>query len=259
MKNERTIVENRRNKIYDCLLKFEVVRVDKLAELLNVSALTIRRDLDYFEEKKIIERFYGGAALIKDNARLPAAFNISLSKHAIAKKAAELVENEDTIFINTSSTALLMLKYIKNKRVTVITNNGKAMFSECDPLVSVVLTGGELRFPKESMVGEFALNNLNLVTANKSFLGVNGISAQGGVTTAIMQEAPVNEAMLDRVTGLKIILADSSKVGKDSNFHSASIDNITTLITDTRANKEQLEKIAMAEVDIITVEPLKSI
>ena len=260
MKRHKSIVDNRRQRIYQILQENGTVKVDTLCEILDVSSLTIRRDLEYFENQKLVERFYGGAMLVNQIVvRDDITKNNALAKHAIAKKAAEFIEHGDAIFINTSSTALLVLTYLKNKRVTVITTNGKAIFMDKDPSISVVLSGGELREPKESMVGEFAINNLSKVTASKSVLGCSGISAEAGITTAVLQEVAVNEIMLTRCTGPRLILADHTKIGYEHSFISGSIDKVTILITDTLANKNTLAEIAAKGVRVIQVEPLKSI
>ena len=260
MKRHKSIVDSRRNHIYQSLQENGTVKVDELALSLGVSSLTIRRDLEYFEEKKLVERFYGGAMLVnKFVVRDNTGQNNALAKHAIAKKAAEYIEMGDTLFVNTSSTAILILKYIKDKRVVIITNNGKAIFAEKDPMIQVVLTGGELREPKEAMVGEFALNNLSRVTATKSILGCSGMTADTGITTDVLQEVAVNEMMLNRCVGPRIIVADSSKIGRDHSFVSGSIDKCTILITDTHADPQAVSAIRSAGVTVIQVEPLKSI
>lgn len=153
MKMNKAVVDARRNKIMQKIQSQGKAAVDELAEELQVSPLTIRRDLQYWEEMGAVERYYGGAKLIQhfvdnDDPKL----SNEQYKHAIAKYAAQYVKDGDTIFINTSSTALLVLKYIKNKRVTVITNNGKAIFMDHDPMVSICLSGGELRIPDRKSV-----------------------------------------------------------------------------------------------------------
>ena len=76
----------------------------------------------------------------------------------------------------------------------------------------MILTGGELREPKESMVGEFATNNLSRVSANKTFIGCSGISSKVGITTAVLAEVAINELMLKQCTGTRFVLADSTKM-----------------------------------------------
>lgn len=260
MKMNKEIVDARRNKIMKIVQSEGRVLVDELAQLLNVSPLTIRRDLQHWEEMGAVERFYGGAKLIQhfvDNDDP----NISKEpyKHAIAKYAAQYVKDGDTIFINTSSTALLVLKYIKNKRVTVITNNGKAILIEHDPLVSVFLTGGELRVPKESMVGEFALHNISRITVNKTFLGCSGVSANAGMSTAILQEVAINEAMIQRCNGETFLLADHTKVGHDHSFISGAIDSFQYLISDNLADEEEIHAIQEKGVKTFTLSPINNI
>lgn len=257
MKMNKAIVDERRNTIMKEIQVKGQASVDALAISLNVSPLTIRRDLQYWEEMGAVERFYGGARLIQsfvdnDDPQLSNEFY----KHAIAKYAAQYVHDGDTIFINTSSTALLVLKYLKNKRVTVITNNGKAIFMDHDPLVSICLTGGELRIPKESMVGDFALNNLSRVSSTKAFLGCSGFSVSSGMTTAILQEVAINEVMINRCIGQKFILADHTKVGTNHSFISGSVQSFDFLITDNMANEDELFSIQEKGVKTIMLEPL---
>lgn len=235
MKREKALVDNRRSKLLEAIKTNGQVKVSDLASEFNVSPLTIRRDLQYLEDTKKLERFYGGASILNDNTNTQED-DITLYRKLIARYAASLVEDGDTIFINTSSTALQMIKYIKDKRVTVITNNGKAIYTEHSSNVSVILTGGELREIKEAMVGEFAANNLERVSAKKSFLGCMGLSIESGMTTEMLNEVNINQLMFRRVTGSSYIMADHTKFGRNSSFVSCSFNNIQNIITDELAN-----------------------
>lgn len=256
MKVNKQIVEKRRHKIMQIIQQDSVVNVKDLAKNLNVSPLTIRRDLQYWEEKGAIKRSYGGAKLIQDFVDNDPLQSNEQYKHAIAKYATQYVQDGDTIFINTSSTALLMLKYIKNKKVTVITNNGKALLIDYDPSITIVLTGGELRTPKESMVGDFALNTLNKVTANKCFLGCSGFDIQAGMTTAILQEVSINETMVRRCKGEVFLLADHSKIGNVHDFSVADIHAFSYIITDELANEEIITQLQQEKINVIKLAPL---
>lgn len=257
MKVNYAIVNERRKKIMALIQKLGEIEVSTLANEFNVSELTIRRDLQYWEDKGAIVRTHGGAKLVLKMVDLETDY-LSNDKyiHAIAKYAAQLVQDGDTIFVNTSSTALLTIQYIINKRVTIITNNANAVNIKHDPLVTIVLSGGELRTPKESMVGDFALNNLKKVSATKCFLGCSGITAKDGITTAIMSETSINETMLERTSGLKVILCDYTKVGVKHSFISSTTNQIDYLITDINADEEELEKIRSLNVEVIKLQPL---
>lgn len=262
MKVDYKIVQQRRNDIMMLIQKLGHITVKQLMNDFNVSEITIRRDLQYWEDKGAIIRYHGGAKIIQhmvhhDNSN----FTNGRYKHAIAKLAASYVEENDTIFINTSSTALLMPQYIMNKRCTIITNNAKMVLVKHSPLINIVLTGGELRYPKEAMVGDFALNNLSKVRANKCFLGCSGISSESGVTTAIFSETSINETMIQNTLGSVFILCDYTKVGQTHNYISANIHQIHHLITDINASEEELTRIQELHPNslIHKVEPLSSI
>jgi DeoR family transcriptional regulator, fructose operon transcriptional repressor len=254
MRNSKVVIEKRREHILRLLEFRENMSVEELADQLKTSEITIRRDLDYFDSKKLIDRHRGGASLNKNNFTTNIfSSNLAINKHAIAKAASRFVEDGDTIFINTSSTALLMLEYITAKQVTIVTNNGRAIFCESKDNLFVVLTGGELRMPKESLVGDFAINNLNKVKAAKCFLGCSGISVKGGFTTAVLQEVAINEIMLRNTVGLKFVLADTNKVGREHSFISGSVSDLNYLITDTQANEVEVKALRSAGMKVIQV------
>lgn len=256
MKQKLSVIEKRRDTILDILQKTSMVRIDDLSKLLSVSALTIRRDLDELKKQNKLERFFGGAYIAQyDNAlefTAKKAANDSYKK-AIAAYAASLVEENDIIFLNTSVTSLLMIPHIM-KRVTILTNNANALNVEIPPWVTVLLTGGELQGVKRAMTGEFAINNLERVTATKSFLGCSGFSLNSGMTTALMNEVAVNKLMLNRVTGKTYILADNSKIGEESNFVSCPSSQIKNIITDEKVPLKQIHDMKNAGINVMVVD-----
>ena len=260
MKNTNNQIQDRRNKIMLICQNKGQVEVNELSEELNVSPLTIRRDLQYWEDNNAMIRHYGGAKLIQNYIENDQTLNSNEhAKHAIAKFAAQQVEDNDIIFINTSSTALLLLKYIKGKRVTAITNNGQAILINYDPLISVQLTGGEIRNPKEALVGDFALSNLSKVTADKAFLGFSGVSSKSGLTSAILPEVAINQMMINRCSGKTYALVDHTKIGLDHSYKSGSLNDVDYIITDTESDLETIYEIEEHGVKVVRLEPFKSI
>lgn len=253
MKVSTSIVDIRRKKIIDILKNEKSASVTALSKVFDVSPLTIRRDLDYLVKLGLIERFHGGAKIIEKPLDRENMI-LEEKKNAIAKKAAEYISDDETIFINSSSTALLTLKYIKDKRVTVITNNGKALALDIDDKISLVLTGGNIRFPKEVLTGEFAINNLSKVTAAKSIIGVSGLCLEVGLTSPNLDELAVNELMLSRITGDAIVVADSSKLGVNNTFVSGAISDMSMLITDSDADRVFIEELENRGVRVILAE-----
>lgn len=260
MKVDYKIVKKRRDDIMLLIQKLGSISVETLSNEFNISPITIRRDLQYWEDQGSIIRYHGGAKLITPVINAENNFLTNdRYKHAIAKYAAQFVDDGDIIFINTSSTALLVINYIVDKRVTVITNNAKAATINHDPKVSIFLTGGELRTPKNAMVGEFALNTLNKVKAIKTFIGCSGINIEDGVTTALQGEVSINETMIKRTLGAVFVLADYTKIGTSHNFISSRITDINYLITDINADPTFIQQLEDNNVNTVLLPPLNNI
>jgi DeoR/GlpR family transcriptional regulator of sugar metabolism len=259
MKNNNSLVSKRQQLILQCLKEQGTIKTDDLSKKLGVSPITIRRDLQLFQDNGIVEKFYGGATLIEKTLDDDPSFNdsseqLTTNKHIIAQRAAQLVEDGDMIFINSSSTALLILEYLEDKQVTVVTNNGKALGLYNNPNIELVLTGGEVNRKKLCMVGDYATHLLSKISADKCFLGVSGICANTGISTSVLQETAVNSMMLKKCNGPTIILTDSSKVGKNHNFLISDISKISYLITDSDADAREIELIKAKGVEVITVD-----
>ena len=239
MKRERSFVENRRKSILETVNNNPEVRVDQLAELFNVSPITIRRDLQFLEDRKKIVRFYGGATANKSEEQ--------------ALDTATLIEDKDILFMNTSSNALQVLEYVEAQNVTVITNNGKAIHAKRQPGVNIILTGGEVRYPKASMVGDYAVRNIQAIHPKKCIIGCKSISYRNGIASSLFNEANINALMLEQTIGSRYIIADHSKVGAVSNFRNCGVESITDLITDELAPEDELEAIRRRGVKVHVV------
>lgn len=262
MKNTQSIVSKRRTKILDYISTNESINTNELAEKLNISPLTLRRDLQALDDEGLIIRYYGGAKLATDidiNNKIDSEDNTvdstyNQKKHVIAKYAADLIDDGDTIFINSSSTALLILQYLGDKRVYVVTNNGKALQSSIGSNVELVLTGGQVYERKQSLIGEFATYILSKITADKCFLGVSGITSDSGISTSVLQETLINHEMIHRCSGPIYVLADSSKVGRHHSFSSGDIDEISHLITDSNIKETDIKDFQEKGVTVIPLD-----
>ena len=262
MKNSKSVVFRRQQELLNILQRQRKIDVDTVSGQLHVSATTIRRDLMMFEKQHLVRRFHGGAKLLEGALKEedPSPMTMVKSgvdreqKEAIARYAADLIEDGDTIFMNSCSTALKVVDYLQNKHVVIVTNNSAMIGYPHDPMVTVILTGGELYQKRQTLIGEFAMNTLTKINADKAFLGVGGISVKGGITTSVLPETAINDLMLRRCRGTCYILAANSKIGRDHNFLSASVDSIDTLITCQGGNPAELQNLRDRQVEVIELD-----
>lgn len=255
-----SIAYNRHLTILDKLESDGRVRVDELSDLLNVSSVTIRRDLDYLNEHGFLIRTHGGATRIQPRQTMQTesrfddkgGVNVA-EKQRIAERATELIGEHDIVFLNSGSTVLFFLRALTGRRVRVITNNAAAIEHEIDPLIELLILGGEYREQSRSFVGEFALNTLRHIYSTHTILGTNGISLDQGLTTTVYQECNINQAMIENTHGKVIVLADHSKIEHVSNFVSAPIDVVDILITDAQCPVDFVDEIKQRGIEVITV------
>jgi len=249
------IPADRQKRIYNLLREQGVVKVNDISKLLGVSELTIRRDLDLLEKKEILERTHGGAIY---NQRMPIE-PLYEQKHKLHKEekkkigryAAELIEEGDTILINSGSTTLEVIHNLRNKSVRVITNNLGAVFEAGESKIELLMPGGLFRVQSNSLVGDFTQILLKRVYGSKAIIGVDGVSIKYGLTTPILEEAEVANNMIESTVGEVIVVADHSKLGVVSNFVSAPMKKVNILVTDDKIDDEyrnSLEKIGIRVV-----------
>jgi|SRR5699024_2101000 len=257
MKSSQGVIFNRREKIFHILKTHKQILVKELAEKMEVSEITIRRDLKYFENQALIERFYGGAKLIDSAILLSEQQKIYKNyptkkrniKSLIANKASQMIKTENTVFINSGSTAFQLFNNISKKDIIIVTNNGKVINQLDNHHAHIILSGGEIYNEKHSLIGDFAINSFVKVSADICFLGVGGINDKG-ITTFSLPETTVNKTILERTKGPRVVLAEGKKIGVENNFVTSNIDLITHLITDQSANKEEIKKLENKGVKI---------
>ncbi len=256
MKVSKELVDKRREEVMRYIQEVNNISVNDLVKKFDVSPVTIRRDLQYWEDIGAIERHYGSAALIEKYVSDGKEYDRYRYMTAIAKRAAAFVQDNDVIFINSSATAKMVVDYIKHhKNVTIITNNAKMINVESLEDIQVVFTGGEVRYPKNSMVGDIALKTIRSINANKCFIGCSGLSAKG-ISTGLLKETSVNKTMLDQTKGQKFILCDHTKFGLDYSFKYCDFGDVDYLITDVEADQNILNDIQLkSSIEIIKVAP----
>lgn len=259
LKNSLNNVKHRRSTIIEMLATKEdkTIEVNELATIMKVSSMTIRRDLDVLEKMGKVIRFHGHASLNETQQDEGDTKNISLEriKIELAKMAASYVKDHMTLFINSSSTALGALDFLEDTPFTLVTNNLRVNRKNVHPNTSIMLPGGEIRFPKEALVGDLCVTNLSAVHSNITIIGCSGISVNKGVSTINIHESKVNQVMINNTNGPVIVVCDYRKIGVDSSFVVSDLSSIDILITDTYSHPNVIKSFEDQGILVIQVEP----
>ena len=248
------IPAQRRERIQEYLTLHKIARTVDLCNMLDASEATVRRDLEWLEQDGILERTHGGAILnqrmITEPEYRQRAQHHPEEKRRIGAMAASLIENGDIVFINSGTTTTQVIHQIRDDaEITVFTNNLNAALEMGERVFHHYLVGGEYQPRSKSLVGRFAIENLKQVYANKTILGVDGISLKHGCTVPTNAEAEVVRQMIERTRGKIIVVADHSKWGVVSNFQIATIDEIDILVTDETFDKTAFEALEAHSVE----------
>ena len=257
---EQTLIPaQRRRRIRDYLEIHQIARSSTLSDLLKASEATIRRDLEFLEMQGIVERTHGGAILSQRLPKEPAYAHSAQAhpeeKRAIGRAAAMLVEDGDTVFLNSGTTTTEVLRNLRSRtdlpNLTLLTSNVTAALEARDASFEVILLGGTLRPRSNSVAGRFAIDMLKQVYAKKCFVGVDGISLKYNITTPSSAEAEIAAVMIERTRGLAVVVADHSKWGVVSNFEMAKIDQIQVLVTDENLSDDARSQLEGRSVEVV--------
>ncbi|MBT3189867.1 MAG: DeoR/GlpR transcriptional regulator [Anaerolineae bacterium] len=250
------IPAQRRKEIQEYLTTHRAARLADLSTMLNASEATIRRDLEKLEEIGFLERTHGGAVLSQRLSREPEYKERLLDnpdlKRIIGQFATTFIEDGDVVFINGGTTATEIIRHIPpNANITVITNNLIAAL-EIDHIgYELILLGGIYQPTSHSVGGYFSNENLKQVYADKTFIGVDGISLKYGCTFPTSAEAEVVRTMMGRTRGPVYVVADNNKWGTVSNYQVAEIEKIHRLITDAGLDIPARESLAEQSVEVL--------
>jgi DeoR family fructose operon transcriptional repressor len=258
---ETLFAEERKSQILELLKSSSKILVNELCDHFDVSPATIRNDLRELENGGFLKRTHGGAI---SNTKTGYELNSyqkevtnHLEKEAIARFSFDLIENGDTILLDTGTTTLELARLLGQKRdITVVVNDIEiARYLEDNTDINVILIGGALRQKFHCTVGPIALKALEGLSVDKAFMAANGITAKKGLTTPDLQQAEVKRAMIE-IASEVIVLCDSSKIGYNAFAQFAQINSISRLITDNKADEKILDEIRAWDVpvDIVNIQ-----
>lgn len=249
---------DRRDKIIQKIQSDGSVRVDELSEEFDVSTVTIRNDLDFFEEKGLIHRTYGGALLrnnVYNDPSLEEKQKINVEeKKQIGEYAAGLVSDGDSIILDSGTTTREIALRLKDKKDLTLMTNAINIAVELAGVsgMRLMLTGGVLRDKSYSLVGPEAERMMQNYFFDKLFLGVDGMNFDHGLTTPNPQEAQLNRMMVER-SNTVILVSDSSKFGRHSFSYICGLEPIETVITDTNISPEFEEGFKERDIEVVKV------
>lgn len=228
--------EQRKQRILEVLARNQAVAVAQLAQSLEVSEASIRRDLQQLEQAGLLRRTHGGAVSNHISTFEPSLaekeVQLKAEKQAIARVAVDLIEEGDTVMLDAGSTTLQMARqWRRTHNVTVVTDALNIAWELAAAGVEIVVTGGNLRALTLSLVGPIAEGSLAGLHVNKLFLAANGIDLQAGLTTPNLAEAQTKKAMMRSAREI-ILVADHSKVGRVAFAQICGLDKVHCLITD---------------------------
>lgn len=249
----------RRNHIEQMINENGSVLVIDLAKQFEVTTETIRNDLLKLEKQGVLIRTYGGATLVENN---PTDLTITErdtvnyeEKQRIGKRAAQIIRNGETVFLDASTSAWHLARYIKDKSgVTVITNASKIVseLSECEG-IHVICTGGELTPKNMSYVGRIAEKTIREnYFANKCFFSCKGVTLSRGLVDSSEGEAEIKKAMIHNSESV-IFLCDHNKLGRLGVPSIGGLDKLDCFITDVQLSEEWSNALNEVDVRVINV------
>ena len=249
--------EERRHRIQEIISQKKRILVKEISNIFNISEVTIRKDLEILEKRGILTKVHGGAILnqssIIDLALTEKERIYPREKDRIAQKAQEMINYGDVIILDSGSTTTQIARHIKFKKgIKVITNAINIASELAASEIDLILTGGILREKSFSLVGPIAEDTLREVTADKLFLGVDGIDFHFGLTTPNILEAKVNELMVKAASEV-ILVADSSKFGRRRMGVIDKITAVDKIITDKNIPQEVLNRLKAMDIEVFTV------
>jgi DeoR/GlpR family transcriptional regulator of sugar metabolism len=236
------------------------VRVTELAQLLGVSDMTVRRDLETLAKQGLIAKVHGGATTVELGSTDEPGFEAKsvrepAEKGAIAARAAALIQPGTAVALTAGTTTWTLARHLRDiPHLTVVTNSvniAEVLYKHDRSDLTIVLTGG-VRTPSDALVGGVAVSTIRSLHFDLVMMGVHGIDARAGLTTPNLTEAETNRAFAEAARRL-VVLADHTKWGVIGLSQIAPIDAVDTLVTDDLISSEGRAVLADRVGELIVV------
>lgn len=252
--------EERKLKIVEYLQENARASVQQLRKIFQVSESTIRRDLQELEDAKLLKRTHGGAVCLETVNFEPTFIEkedqFQKEKESIARKAAEFIQDGDTLVIDSGTTTAYLAKELKRFANIKVVTNSIMLAQELQGVegIEVIITGGTLRQNTLAMVGPITERSLSMLRVDKAFIATNGLDLHKGLTTPNIVEAATKSKMID-IAKQVILLADYTKIGKVAFAKFADISRIDTCIVDDKVTQAVVDEMENLGVRVCIVTP----
>ena len=256
--NSRLLAEGRRRKILELVEQTGQVTIHDVVKRFAVSAVTARTDLDALSANGVVLRSHGGAVRYQPTQDYPLKLKATLhrsEKARIGQAAAQLVQPNETIILDSGTTTAEIAKNLKRTKLkaTVVTSALNIANELADaPEIALIMLGGLLRTVSYSFVGPQAEAMLRDLHADRLFLAVDGFDLASGPFTPDVLEAQLNGLMM-QVSKEVTVVADSTKLGRRSLFRIGPVENVHRLITDVRAPEEFTDALRKKGIEVMLV------
>jgi DeoR family transcriptional regulator, aga operon transcriptional repressor len=241
--------------ILDRLAVEHTLHAADLAREFGVSGATLRRDLQMLEDQKLLARTHGGAAAAEVSYELPVRYRGGRNrelKQQIARAAADLLPKGPlTLGLTGGTTTSAVARAISSRVDLTVVTNALNIATELAlrPRLKVLMTGGVARAQSYELVGPFAEQTLAGLRLEVAVVGVDGISAEAGLTTHDEVEAHTNRSMITRAARVMVV-ADGSKVGRTTLAWICPVTSVSSIVTDASADPEALDALRKAGLGV---------
>lgn len=249
------LASERRRLILERVAEFQSIEAQALADELEVSVMTIRRDIKRLEQDGFLRQTYGGATFhITKSVELgfnSRALQYSAQKRLIGAFAAQMVEPGQTLFLGEGTTTSQFAQFLPpHPHVQVITASLSHASLLCSRNIRVIVLGGKLHSEELIMTGPIAEATLNRFYADICILGAAGVDPEVGITELDYEVASLHRLMMERSRDV-IVLADHSKLGFRAPAVVAPVSMVTTLVTDEAAKQEMLDRLQVGNIQVV--------
>lgn len=256
---ELMFIEERHKYILDLLERDGKVLVKDLSAQFQVSESMIRKDLQVLEKKNLLQRTYGGAINIKRTLVTAETLFKRFEKDTdlkkiIAEKAYNLINDNDTIFLDASSISYFLTKLLiqHDKNITLITNMVQiSSLLHQDLNMNVIFIGGDYNTLAGANIGFHSIDQIKLYSCNKAFIGCNGINLTNGtISTSLSEDAGTKKAIMS-ISKESYLLGTNERFTLDGIYNFSNISDFQGIITETKPNAAIIALLEQYDVKII--------